>query len=127
MVLYAWYPTIWYQVYGTISKITTKIFHLFFWLWYRVLGTLPYGTKPTEPCTNKVHIFVRSFVRTCKNTKNKILEYVTGKYHIVWYHIKKNRYYFVCTVLSCTGTISKKGIDTFLKKLIPLTSSCNKK
>ena len=45
-------------------KNTTRIFHLYFWIWYRVLGTLQYGTKPTVPCTNKVHIFVHTYVRS---------------------------------------------------------------
>ena len=94
MVLYAWYPTIWYQAYGTMYQ---------------------QGTYFRSFVRTYVQAYMDTYVRTYENTKNKILEYVPGKYRIVWYHIKKNRYYFVCTVLSCTGTISKKVIDIFLK------------
>ena len=72
MVLYAWYPTIWYKAYGTMYQQGTY-FRSFVRTYVRTY----------------IHAYVRTCVRRYENTKNKILEFVTGKYRIVWYHIKK--------------------------------------
>ena len=56
MVPYAWYTTIWYLAYDTIyPKLRVDFFLAYFGLWNCVLGT-----KQTVPCTNKIHIFVRT-------------------------------------------------------------------
>ena len=72
MVPCAWYPTIWYQAYGTMYQ---------------------QGTYFRSYVCTYIFSFIRMYVcmdvRTYENTKKNFGIYVTGKYRKVWYHIKK--------------------------------------
>ena len=104
MVLYAWFRTIRYQIYGTISKKYDWNFSFVFlnmvlcaWyptIWYQAYGTMyQQGTYFRSYVCTYIFSFIRMYVcmdvRTYENTKKNFGIYVTGKYRKVWYHIKK--------------------------------------